>query len=144
MFTPLIKSCDNCGKQGTSRTSVCSGCHMVRYCSAGCSKSHWKTHKVSCLHLYQFSKVRHQFQDGTAEAAYQTVKYEGITPENKEFCDYMMLKTTKNHTIRELYKKWEDAEKKFGPAIEQAKEAERLFDETGKAVAVEITKKVNA
>lgn len=28
------------------RTRKCSGCHTVRFCSAGCSKAAWRTHKV--------------------------------------------------------------------------------------------------
>ena len=54
----------------------------------------------------QFAKVRHRIQEGTAEAASVEGNEFGITPQNKNFYDYVMMKTTKNDTIRELYKKW--------------------------------------
>ena len=55
-----------------------------------------------------------------------------------------MMKTTKDDTIRELYKKWEHTKVKYGFVIEQAKEADMLCLKTQNAVVDEITKKYNA
>ena len=43
---PGVAECEKLG------TMVCSGCHLVKYCSKRCQKQHWPAHKVDCKSLY--------------------------------------------------------------------------------------------
>ena len=117
---------------------------MARYRSVECQKRHWKTHKVSCSHLDQFAKGRHRIQAATADVVSKNKTGEGITADNKDYVDYIFIKTTKNSKMRELYKKWEYAEVEYGIESEQFKEAERVFLETQEALVEELTEKYNA
>ena len=44
------KLCAACGASPSSNTKLltCSGCHVARYCSPACQRSHWKVHKPDC------------------------------------------------------------------------------------------------
>lgn len=48
------KKCAACGKEEESDESQnnklkqCSVCHAVEYCSTGCQKNHWSSHKNAC------------------------------------------------------------------------------------------------
>ncbi|KAF5334453.1 hypothetical protein D9611_014489 [Ephemerocybe angulata] len=44
---PKLKKCSMCRKKGEGYKS-CSGCKKVRYCSSGCQKKDWKSHKPKC------------------------------------------------------------------------------------------------
>lgn len=43
MRSPCANGCRNEG------TLKCSGCGSIVYCSKACQKSHWKTHKPTCI-----------------------------------------------------------------------------------------------
>ena len=42
------KRCQKCGGLGKPKLLVCGGCKGANYCSAGCQKADWKSHKGSC------------------------------------------------------------------------------------------------
>ena len=44
------KLCAACGvsPSGNTKLLTCSGCHVARYCSPACQRSHWKVHKPDC------------------------------------------------------------------------------------------------
>ena len=42
--------CANCGKIAR-KLQICSGCMCIRYCSLGCQRLDWKTHKPLCAAL---------------------------------------------------------------------------------------------
>ena len=56
---PRICAASGCG--ATSGQRRCGGCGTVRYCSAACSKAHWRAHKAECRRL--------QAQQASAAAA---------------------------------------------------------------------------
>ena len=66
--TPMIKNgVAVCEKRGTM---VCSGCHLVKYCSQRCQKEHWPTHKVFCKSRYaEMAWLKGSKYDITAEDA---------------------------------------------------------------------------
>jgi len=48
---PAPLACAGCGEEspeGPDRFHKCTGCHVVRYCSAECQKRHWREHKKVC------------------------------------------------------------------------------------------------
>ena len=46
---PRVCAAPGCG--ATRGLKRCSGCGAVRYCSAKCSKAHWRAHKAECRRL---------------------------------------------------------------------------------------------
>ena len=52
---PLLKAaikclnvqCDNCSR--VAKLKLCGSCYNVGYCSISCQRSHWNTHKTSCV-----------------------------------------------------------------------------------------------
>ncbi len=42
---PDIQICQECGSRALKK---CGNCELTYYCSSGCQKSHWATHKSSC------------------------------------------------------------------------------------------------
>ena len=46
-FNPRCPTLSGLQEAGVS-TRLCSGCMVARYCSAACSKQHWRCHKVAC------------------------------------------------------------------------------------------------
>ena len=40
--------CIKCGSSGVTKLKTCKGCHVAQYCSIGCQRAHWPTHKDQC------------------------------------------------------------------------------------------------
>ena len=45
-----IQACANCGTKSSDAVKLknCTACHLVKYCSVDCQKSHRKQHKGAC------------------------------------------------------------------------------------------------
>ena len=45
-----VESCANCGELDSDAVDLknCAACHLVKYCSVGCQKTHRKQHKKAC------------------------------------------------------------------------------------------------
>ena len=46
-----FRRCENCKEEIADRIQLCSGCKKVAYCNSHCQKSHWKTHRRTCLYV---------------------------------------------------------------------------------------------
>jgi hypothetical protein len=46
------RECATCEAKGENvELQLCSGCGLIRYCSAACQKADWKAHKAICRRL---------------------------------------------------------------------------------------------
>ena len=45
---PIVRICENCGRQSGTRMMRCRRCKQAFYCGAACQRAQWKGHKREC------------------------------------------------------------------------------------------------
>jgi hypothetical protein len=62
-------TCSSCSAVGPSVTALCARCQVSRYCDRTCQKSHWKSHKTTCVPKGASSLEEEMFKKPAAAGA---------------------------------------------------------------------------